>query len=220
MQGQQRPLSFLQRRLASRSTHTLTHEGGGCPERRQASLRINTRTDASGRGRFPAPYSPPSAETVVGGGEGLTLTRMWGGQISAYKLCPHVAQLSRSACPQTPPLFFCQQSGHKKLLFARQTSSKRPKQTFAGILPQNGCHLPQFPEEKGGGPHNFTDSFARVILEFSWINKDFSRSKCSRNFPGGYNNDVGVVSAKSVHSRSVHSRYNVHPERYLRSYLC
>ena len=26
--GQQRPLSFLQRRLASRSTHTLTHEGG------------------------------------------------------------------------------------------------------------------------------------------------------------------------------------------------
>ena len=76
MHGQQRPLSFLQRRLASRSTHTLTHEGGGCPERRQASLRINTRTDASGRGRFPAPYSPPSAETVVGGGEGLTLTCM------------------------------------------------------------------------------------------------------------------------------------------------
>ena len=28
MQGQQRPLSFLQRRLVSRSTHTLTHEGG------------------------------------------------------------------------------------------------------------------------------------------------------------------------------------------------
>ena len=145
---------------------------------------------------------------------------MWGGQISAYKLCPHVAQLSRSACPQTPPLFFCQQSGHKKLLFARQTSSKRPKQTFAGILPQNGGHLPQFSGGKRGGAHNFTDSFARVILEFSWIDKDFSRSKCSRNFPGGYNNDVGVVSAKSVHSRSVHSRYNVHPERYLRSYLC
>ena len=79
---------------------------------------------------------------------------------------------------------------------------------------------PIFQRKKGGGPHNSTDSLARVILEFSWKNKDFSRSKCSRNFPGGYNNDVGVVSAKSVHSRSVHSRYNVHPERYLRSYLC
>ena len=79
---------------------------------------------------------------------------------------------------------------------------------------------PIFRRKKGGGPQNFTDSFAHVILEFSWINKDFSRSKCSRNFPGGFNNDVGVVSAKSVHSRSVHSRYNVHPERYLRSYLC
>ena len=76
MQGQQRPLSFLQRRLASRSTHTLTHEGGGCLERRQASLRVNTCTDACGRGGSPAPYSPPSAETVVGGGEGLTLTHM------------------------------------------------------------------------------------------------------------------------------------------------
>ena len=76
MRGQQRPLGFLLRKLACRSTHTLTHEGGGCPERRQASLRINTRTDACGRGSSPAPYSLPSAETVVGGGEGLTLTRM------------------------------------------------------------------------------------------------------------------------------------------------
>ena len=54
MQGQQRPLSFL--------------------EHRQASLRVNTCTDSCGRGSSPAPYSPPSAETAVGGGEGLTLT--------------------------------------------------------------------------------------------------------------------------------------------------
>ena len=73
----QRPLSFLcAGKLVCRSTHALTHKGGGCPVRRQASLRINTRTDASGRGRFPAPYSPPSAETVVGGGEELTLTHV------------------------------------------------------------------------------------------------------------------------------------------------
>ena len=36
-------------------------------------LRVNTGTVACGRGSSPAPYSPPSAETVTGGGEGLTL---------------------------------------------------------------------------------------------------------------------------------------------------
>ena len=152
-------VSFSAGRLAWVGQLTHSHmRGGGCPEHRQASLRVNTCTDSCGRGSSPAPYSPPSAETAVGGGEGLTLTCLWEGQISAYKLCPQT--------PVKRGVFFCQQSGHKKLLFARQNSSKRPKQTFAGILSQNGGHLPQFSGGKrGGGPQLHREPCPRD----SWI---------------------------------------------------
>ena len=60
-------------RLVRSLTHTLTYDGG-VPLRSPAGLRVNTYTDSCGRGSSPAPYSPPSAETAVGGGEGLTLT--------------------------------------------------------------------------------------------------------------------------------------------------
>ena len=86
MQGQQRPLSFLQRR--------------------QASLRVNTCTDACGRGGSPAPYSPSSAETVVGGGEGLNpYTHVRGADLSiqALSTCSTAKQVSLP--PNTPLVF-------------------------------------------------------------------------------------------------------------------
>ena len=124
MQGQQCPLSFLQRR--------------------QASLRVNTCTDACGRGSSPAPYSPPSAETAVGRGEGLTLTRMWEGQISAYKLCPQT--------PVKGGVFFCQHSGHKKLLFARQKLIQEAQTNICRYsLTKWRPSPPIFQRKKGGG---------------------------------------------------------------------
>jgi hypothetical protein len=134
------------------------------------------------------------------------------------------ADFSLQAVPPNPSkrggVFLSTLWAQEASVCAAKTHPRGPNKHLPVFSHKMAAISPNFLEEKGGGPHNFTDSFARVILEFSWINKDFSRSKCSRNFPGGYNNDVGVVSAKSVHSRSVHSRYNVHPERYLRSYLC
>ena len=87
--------------------------------------------------------------------------------------CTHVKGVDSSQ-QDLPPntikgrCFSVNNLGTRKLLFARQNSFQRPKQTFAGILPQNGGHPPQFSGGKpGGGAHKFTDSFAREILEFS-----------------------------------------------------
>ena len=86
MQGQQRPLSFLERRQASQEfNHTLTYDGGVLLHS-LAGLRVNTGTVACGRGSSPAPYSPPSAETVAGGGEGLTLHMCEGGNLQLTNL--------------------------------------------------------------------------------------------------------------------------------------
>ena len=70
--------------------------------------------------------------------------------------CTHVKGVDSSQ-QDLPPntikgrCFSVNNLGTRKLLFARQNSSKRPKQTFAGILPQNGGHLPQFSGGKKGG---------------------------------------------------------------------
>ena len=150
----------------SRSTHALTHERGGhqvhhlapsllavrkavVAQLSRSTCSLHTAAAHEG-GELPRPLSPPSA--------GVVITPLEGGYSANKDLPPNT---SKGGC------FSVNNLGTRKLLFARQNSSKRPKQTFAGILPQNGCHLPQFPEEKGGGAHNFPDSFARVILEFS-----------------------------------------------------
>ena len=77
--------SFSAGRLVRRLTHTLTYDGG-VPLHSLAGLRVNTGTVACGRGSSPAPYSPPSAETVAGGGEGLTLHMCEGGNLQLTNL--------------------------------------------------------------------------------------------------------------------------------------
>ena len=77
--------SFSAGRLVRRLTHTLTYDGG-VPLHSLAGLRVNTGTVACGRGSSPAPYSPPSAETVAGGGEGLTLHTCEGGSFQPTSL--------------------------------------------------------------------------------------------------------------------------------------
>ena len=72
-------------RLVRRLTHTLTYDGGVLLHS-LAGLRVNTGTVACGRGSSPAPYSPPSAETVAGGGEGLTLHMCEGGNLQLTNL--------------------------------------------------------------------------------------------------------------------------------------
>ena len=61
------------RRQASQGLPTHSHMVGGVLLHSLTGLRVNTGTVACGRGSSPAPYSPPSAETVTRGGEGLTL---------------------------------------------------------------------------------------------------------------------------------------------------
>ena len=107
MQGQQRPLSFLERRQASQEFNPHLTYDGGVPLRSPAGLRVNTYTVACGRGSSPTPYSPPSAETVslrvntrscAYGGENSPapylhpvqrqLSYVGGGWIPVNKICP------------------------------------------------------------------------------------------------------------------------------------
>ena len=105
-------VSFSAGRLVRRLTHTLTYDGG-VPLRSLAGLRVNTGTVACGRGSSPAPYSPPSAETVAGGGEGLTLHMCEGGNLQLTNLI-HSPRKERGC-------FFSQQTFRGKTSLQSQT---------------------------------------------------------------------------------------------------
>ena len=128
-----------------------------------AGLRVNTCTVACGRGSSPTPYSPPSAETVSL--RVNTRSCAYGGANSpAPYLHPVQRQLSYVGggvgfqstrfAPNTIKgrcFFSVNNLGTRSFCLRGKNSFKRPKQTFAGILPQNGGHLPQFSGGKQGG---------------------------------------------------------------------
>ena len=77
---------------------------------------------------------------------------------------------SQQDLPPTPlkgGVFSVNNLGTRSFCLRGKTHPKGPNKHLPVFSHKMAAISPNFPEEKGGGAHNFTNSLARVILEFS-----------------------------------------------------